>query len=66
MHNSLQRIILVDTHLKGKEVELKLDQHTNITGINASGKTTLQLLIPVFYGAAPNSVVPKTRDSFVR
>ncbi len=30
MHNSLQRIILIDTHLKGKEVELKLDQHTKL------------------------------------
>jgi hypothetical protein len=37
MNNCLQRIILIDTHLKGL-VELKLDQHTN-NGVNASGKT---------------------------
>ena len=45
----LKRIVLIDTHLPGV-VELKLDGHTNICGTNASGKTTLQRLIPVFYG----------------
>ncbi|KMT63998.1 ATP-binding protein [Catenovulum maritimum] len=60
---SLQRIILIDTHLPGV-VELKLTGHTNICGTNASGKTTLQRLIPVFYGEFPSRVVPATRDSF--
>lgn len=59
----LHRIILIDTHLPGV-VELKLDGHTNICGTNASGKTTLQRLIPVFYGEYPSRVVPATRDSF--
>ncbi len=59
----LNRIILIDTHLPGV-VELKLDGHTNICGTNASGKTTLQRLIPVFYGEYPSRVVPATRDSF--
>lgn len=59
----LKRIILIDTHLPGV-VELKLDGHTNICGTNASGKTTLQRLIPVFYGEYPSRVVPATRDSF--
>ncbi|MCU4677062.1 ATP-binding protein [Catenovulum sp. 2E275] len=62
---SLQRIILIDTHLPGV-VELKLNGHTNICGTNASGKTTLQRLIPVFYGEFPSRVVPSTRDSFER
>ncbi len=61
----LKRIILIDTHLPGI-VELKLDGHTNICGTNASGKTTLQRLIPVFYGEYPSRVVPATRDSFER
>lgn len=61
----LVRIILIDTHLPGV-VELKLDGHTNICGTNASGKTTLQRLIPVFYGEYPSRVVPATRDSFER
>lgn len=59
----LKRIILIHTHLPGV-VELNLDGHTNICGTNASGKTTLQRLIPVFYGEQPNRVVPKTRKKF--
>ncbi|WP_087505659.1 ATP-binding protein [Neiella marina] len=59
----LQRIVLLNTHLPGV-VELKLDGHSNICGTNASGKTTLQRLVPVFYGEYPSRVVPSTRDSF--
>lgn len=62
---SLKRIVLINTHMSGI-VELKLDGHTNICGTNASGKTTLQRLIPVFYGEYPSRVVPATRDSFER
>ncbi|NKF49264.1 ATP-binding protein [Shewanella sp. WXL01] len=62
---SLKRIILINTHLPGV-VELALDGHTNICGTNASGKTTLQRLVPVFYGEYPSRVVPSTRDSFER
>jgi len=61
--SGLKRLILIDTHLPGL-VELKVDGHTNICGTNASGKTTLQRLIPVFYGEAPSKVVPATRDNF--
>ncbi|CAG8999667.1 MAG: hypothetical protein CENE_01646 [Candidatus Celerinatantimonas neptuna] len=61
--SQLLRIILLHTHLPGV-VEIKLDEHTNICGTNASGKTTLQRLIPVFYGEQPNRVVPKTRKKF--
>ena len=60
---ALRRIILIHTHLPGV-VELLLDGHTNICGTNASGKTTLQRLIPVFYGELPSKVVPKTRSKF--
>lgn len=62
---SLNRIILINTHLHGV-VELVVDDHTNICGTNASGKTTLQRLVPVFYGEYPSRVVPATRDSFER
>ncbi|GGW61341.1 ATP-binding protein [Alishewanella tabrizica] len=61
--SQLLRIVLIHTHLPGV-VELQLDQHTNICGTNASGKTTLQRLVPVFYGEQPNRVVPKTRKKF--
>lgn len=60
---SLRRIILIQTHLPGV-VELSLDGHTNICGTNASGKTTLQRLVPVFYGELPSKVVPRTRKKF--
>ncbi|MCC5880596.1 MAG: ATP-binding protein [Idiomarina sp.] len=63
MMAQLSRIILIHTHLPGV-VELDLTGHANICGTNASGKTTLQRLVPVFYGEQPNKVVPKTRDRF--
>ncbi|OPX54115.1 Protein of unknown function [Oceanospirillum multiglobuliferum] len=61
--SQLLRIVLIHTHLPGV-VEIQMDEHTNICGTNASGKTTLQRLIPVFYGEQPNRVVPKTRKKF--
>ena len=59
----LLRIVMIHGHLNGV-VELSVDGHTNICGTNASGKTTLQRLVPVFYGELPNKVVPKTRQKF--
>lgn len=59
----LLRIVMIHGHLEGV-VELSVNGHTNICGTNASGKTTLQRLIPVFYGELPNRVVPKTRLKF--
>lgn len=59
----LLRIVMIHGHLEGV-VELSVDGHTNICGTNASGKTTLQRLVPVFYGELPNKVVPKTRMKF--
>lgn len=59
----LLKIIMINGHLPGV-VELELDGHTNICGSNASGKTTLQRMIPVFYGERPNRVVPRTRQNF--
>src|SRR5699024_1707236 len=59
----LQRIILIHTHLEGV-VEFVLDADANICGDNAAGKTTLQRLLPVFYGEQPRNVVPRTRKSF--
>lgn len=59
----LLRIVMIHGHLDGV-VELSVDGHTNICGTNASGKTTLQRLVPVFYGELPNKVVPKTRMKF--
>lgn len=61
----LLRIIMIHGHLQGV-VELDVQGHSNICGTNASGKTTLQRLIPVFYGERPNAVVPRTRQKFDR
>ncbi|WP_088329805.1 ATP-binding protein [Lacimicrobium sp. SS2-24] len=61
--SGLLRIVLIHSHLPGV-VELKLDGHTNVCGTNASGKTTLQRLVPVFYGELPGKVVPRTRKKF--
>ena len=46
--SQLLRIILIHTHIPGV-VEIQMDQHTNICGTNASGKTTLQRLVRVFF-----------------
>lgn len=59
----LLRIVMIHGHLEGV-VELSVEGHTNICGTNASGKTTLQRLVPVFYGELPNRVVPRTRLKF--
>lgn len=59
----LLRIVMIHGHLEGV-VEFSVDGHTNICGTNASGKTTLQRLVPVFYGELPNKVVPRTRLKF--
>ncbi|AMC99179.1 ATP-binding protein [Halomonas chromatireducens] len=59
----LLRIVMIHGHLEGV-IELNVDGHTNICGTNASGKTTLQRLVPVFFGELPNRVVPKTRLKF--
>ena len=46
----LERIILIDSYRKGDIVEVRLDGHVNVNGINAAGKTTLLRTIPLFYG----------------
>ncbi len=48
----LERIILIDSYRKGDIVEVRLDGHVNINGINAAGKTTLLRTMPLFYGEA--------------
>lgn len=60
----LLRIIMINGHLEGV-IELALDGHTNICGTNASGKTTLQRLIPVFYGDGPTMLCPKRVRSLI-
>lgn len=63
----LRRIIMIDGHIKGKRVEIKLDEHANLSGTNGAGKTTLLKLVPIFYGLTPGQIVKRTggREAFV-
>ena len=64
----LKRIILIDTGLfPGRDTFLDVSGHTTATGTNGSGKTSLILLIPFFYGHEPRSLSTHAADkqSFV-
>ena len=50
----LLRLILIDSYARGKTVEVDVGGHVAITGENASGKTTLLRLFPLFFGEAPS------------
>ena len=53
----LTRLILIDSYARGKTVEIDLSGHTALTGENASGKTTLLRLFPLFFGESPSRVI---------
>lgn len=61
----LLRVILVDAISAGKIVHFELDGGAVLTGDNGRGKTSYLNLIPMFYGANPNSLVSKGKDSFI-
>lgn len=56
----LQRMILIDSLISGAASEVKLTEHTNVSGVNASGKTSLLRLVPLFYGERPQNLVRKS------
>jgi hypothetical protein len=58
MNFKLDALILIDSYSEGRIVELPLDGGVVITGRNGRGKTTLLQLIPIFFGASPNEIVP--------
>jgi hypothetical protein len=58
MDFKLDALILIDSYSEGRIVELPLDGGVVITGRNGRGKTTLLQLIPIFFGASPNEIVP--------
>jgi len=50
----LKRIILIDSFFKKcQRVAIDVDGHASLSGTNGSGKTSLEKLIPFFYGAEP-------------
>jgi hypothetical protein len=53
----LIRIISLDSYVKGKLVEVVVQNHTNFSGTNGAGKTTLLKLLPFFYGATPGQLI---------
>lgn len=63
----LKRLILINTHIKGRVAEIRLDGHANLSGGNGSGKTSLLKLIPFFYGTEPSKLCPRVENkkSFV-
>lgn len=65
--NGLKRLILINTHIKGRAVEIRLDGHANLSGENGAGKTSLLKLIAFFYGSEPSRLCPRVENkkSFV-
>ena len=59
----LTRMILIDSYARGKTVEIDLAGHTALTGENASGKTTLLRLFPLFFGEAPSRVIQSDENN---
>lgn len=59
----LTRLILIDSYARGKTVEIDLTGHTALTGENASGKTTLLRLFPLFFGEAPSRVIQSDENN---
>ena len=60
----LTRLILIDSYARGRSVEIDLAGHTSLTGENASGKTTLLRLFPLFFGEAPSKVITTDENNF--
>lgn len=65
--HGLKRLILINTHIKGRAVEIRLDGHANLSGENGAGKTSLLKLIAFFYGSEPSKLCPRVENkkSFV-
>lgn len=63
----LKRLVLLDSYRRGRKVEIRLDGHTSLNGGNATGKTSLLRLIPLFYGESPAKLVHSGggKDPFV-
>ena len=58
----LQRITVHNSYYEQKTVEIRTSGHTNLSGTNAAGKTTMLQLVPLFYGCPPRLLNPKSGD----
>ena len=66
--SGLSKIYLYNSFFKRRFVKVDCLGNTNNTGSNGAGKTSLLSLIPIFYGAEPNTVVSREANklSFVQ
>ncbi len=62
MESGLQNIYLHNSYFPSVLTKLACNAHTNITGGNGVGKTTILSLIPIFYGIEPSKIVSKAGD----
>lgn len=51
------RVVLIDSINRGSNIEIQLDSNTALTGTNGIGKTSFLKLLPIFYGAAPGTII---------
>lgn len=58
----LQAIHLHNSIFQGKRVSLNCDGHTNLTGGNGAGKTSILRLIPIFYGFEPSRLIDRAAN----
>lgn len=62
MYIGPKRIFLIDSYLSGLDYEVLIDGHTNLSGTNGAGKTSLIQLIPIFYGQTPSAILKKSKN----
>lgn len=53
----LERMIAINSYVKKRARSIKVDDHTNISGRNGRGKTSLLRLIPLFLGELPSRMI---------
>lgn len=58
----LTRITLHNSYYKSLTANVRASGHTNCSGTNAAGKTTMLKLIPLFYGCQQRLLNPKSQD----
>lgn len=59
MASGLIKMILVDSFIEGRVLEVDVSSHTHLGGVNGAGKTTLLKLCPIFYGEKPSILVKR-------
>jgi hypothetical protein len=52
-------MILVDSFIEWRVLEVDVSSHTHLGGVNGAGKTTLLKLCPIFYGEKPSILVKR-------